>query len=845
MKRKLIIPILIGISLLVSCGNLTFPKKASIKTDAKFKFTVAKLDLDLAEYLSPEKLLPQDPESTLEIYDYNPPSNTEGIQQLMVRMPIQDIPLDFSSFLSSTDIGTELEAISQEQTIQIPAAGFKQSQTITVSELQDMVNSCFAIECSTPAEYVDVELIGGSFESIKYKSGALHFDFGGSINGTIEIVSGSKVLASNTINGKTCDVDISNVLIPATAKIRIVLNNPSDNLYPFIATIADGSVCESVKKLNVDTSAFDEDDDPTKTSISTSVDLSALDSSIESITLGEGSDLTCEMKLPSGVKGISIASTFKLTNGTTFNVPANGSLDGFKLDTSKALDIDGEAQIQINNADITFEKDLEVVFDLHVYKMKEVVMSVGSLPTTISVNQTLPAEAKDMINSITWAKGSGIKITYTNSFPEGNDFTLKNVKSDFLKIGPVNATLAAASNRSLLDISVNESDLKTVINSSTSIDFTATLGFPGGKTDKIIAKDLTAGTIYKIGIKAEPVINWEKIEVKNNLASMSSNLEVSFNKESLFKDIDQQLGTSLATSVNLNALPMYLYCEVPGIGDVFTNPRFNGLIKATIGKKSGDVFTPKAGVDPVYLLGSAGDVKADMDIEHSAEKPLVKNDEGTVISEVTGNTTADLKDLVNKTGEGDIVNIYYDLSFESGNGSGSIEIEKSKLSKATATTISVTAVLILPLDIEITADQVVDVMEITGKKSSDPNWDLFARTEQPNKTRIEELLDVVEYVKVRFRPDSVPFTGSSELSVNIDMDGAGAQFEERSIVLAKDKCEFQLDEPIKLLSLYPVQPTVNIKLPEGRLAFKRATKISSPIDIIVRTNGTSELFGGE
>ena len=123
----------------------------------------------------------------------------------------------------------------------------------------------------------------------------------------------------------------------------------------------------------------------------------------------------------------------------------------------------------------------------------EVVIKADSIQTEFDIDQPLPAGASDMLKRIDWKAGTGIKITYTNSFPAGNDFTLSNVKSDFIGIPLTTKVMAANSKDQKITIATT-TDTASIISDSSKIDFSGKLNFPGNGSNIKISNIETGKT---------------------------------------------------------------------------------------------------------------------------------------------------------------------------------------------------------------------------------------------------------------------------------------------------------------------------------------------------------------
>lgn len=831
MKGKKFLPIIALVAFAVTSCDLTFPSKFVVKTKANYNFTIAKVNAKLSDYFNPAEIIPVDESSPFRIYDYNPATgNPENIQQFMIRMPIQEIPIDFSSYLSSTDLGSSLEAMNISQDVEIPTVALKTSKVIEASAFNKIVNGLIALEGYSQSS-VEVILEGGSFDEAYYKNGEF-------IVQSTEITSGyvSLVIVDNSENvistigrssfsGGMAVINLADKVLSGKYT-RLMFETDTDK--KFVAGINPDSVCTKVTGLTVNND-FSQD-------INLTIDGSSLGSNIESIIFGNDCSISLDYKLPSGWTGVEIKQDVSLSGGLNLNKTKSDELP-YSLNNVEftCSDINADFTIHpiVNNATLVFGEDITADFKVNVNTLKNVVLKAPDVSTSINVNQSLPEEATNMINKILWNSGTGIKVTYTNTFPAGNDFALNGVKSDFLGLSEKSEVLAAGQTNKVVNF-VTTSETSTTISAGAKIDFTGNMILPGASAGKIIMKNVVAGEKYKLAIKVEPVLDWKEISVNNGSTRTQQQIAIEFNKTSIFKEIDNSLHTTFSDNLNLSSMPVHLYCEVPNIKDMFTDPHFEGSIKAYIADVSGSTITKDSTKGEITLLDGK------MELNSKNIEPVLKFDDNkSLITEMKGGLESDFAPLVNKADEGQQICVDYDMTFATGSSGSEIVIEKSKLAGAKSTSMKIVAVIILPLDVENKMVQQIDLLELSGK---DPSEDLFGRTEEPNYNRIADSLEIVEYVKVSFKPESPFFIASAPITVDVDIDGDKSNYTEQHINIAGGY--FQVDDPVSLLQIYPLYPSAKITLPVGRFAIPRDAAFNSPLRVSVQTNGSFDLFGG-
>lgn len=839
MKGKKLLVVLAFVALFTAC-NLTIPTSMKFKTAANYNFTVAKLDFKLSDYYSPENLIPTDENSPFKIYDYNPADNTEGVQQLLLRMPIQEIPLDFSEYMANTSFGDSLEAMSFNQEIEVPKAVISVSESISADDVNTLLNSLVAIVGKTNSS-VEVEIQGGGFKTIEYKEGEFGINVEAETSGKVQLV---KV---NPSTEELIEVIGEGILVPnAGQSVAIIPMNGKtlygnqtrlwfDSTVPKTVNFEAGMLPTSkIKKITGLTCG-----ELTEIPFNQTIDGSSLGSTINYIKFGADSTFNMKYKTPSAWKGITFTQSINLTGGMNCSISETDAVP-YSLENVMFTPSDIEAAITVkiiaNDATITFDSDVSIDVSVDVKTLKEVAIKIDDVSTSFDVNQKLPEEATSLIKSIIWNKGTGIKITYTNTFPAGNDFILSDVKSDFIGLPKTSGTIEGGKSKTQFAIAT-PAETSSIFkpHEDNFIDFSGELLLPGGSTDKIIMKNVVAGTKYTLDIKIEPVLDWKAITINSEATRVNQSTSIDFNKAAIFKEVDNQFGTTLGDHFELSSMPVYLFCDVPNLTEAFDNPKFNGTISACLEDKDGNPIDSSGNVS---LLDNA-------DMPFCKEPKLVFDEKNVLKTKITGPISMDFAPLINNSTEDSKITVKFDVKFTTGKDSsaGDITIEKSKLSKMTSTSIYLTADIVIPLDFNITgADQRVDLMKLSG---ADEKADLFDRTEAPKKSKIDDILFLVKDVEVFFQPEKKVFISSNAnpISVNIDIDGIGTDYEEQ--VIGLNGGSFHLGDPKDILYKYPIKPSASLVIPAGRIAIPRDAGLTTPIRLSVYTDGEVNLFGGE
>lgn len=858
MKRCLFLSGLILLTIsFFSCDLYKIPKKIKISTEADYNFNILNIDYPLDSIFSPTQMIQNYTENSgMDVYDYNPGGNNT-IQKYLLRMPVQEIPIDFKQYIEDGAIGAGFEAMSFNQEIEIPSIDFSQNENVDLEQVNTMINTGLIISGDT-GTLVNISFQGGDFSTIEYKSGEMDVIAPNSdipdgkvvkivevddINAADPVITAE--VSSGTFNNNKAVISLNNKTL---RKENVMIKFVDESGHNFVATIREGSKIKKCTGVTVnDSSVIPE------LSYNFSIPAQSV-SQIESCRFASGSNLKFGIEIPASWSGVSTQFTTEITGG--LNIAQATEAGPVTKDLSNkdynfaAINVDTAAKILLNNATIVFA-------DRPVFSVKSQINGFSkitalldeSVQTDISINKPLSDEAKDMLKTITWKAGGAIEVKYTNTFPSGNDFELENVKSIFLNINQTTETLEAGkTNQTIL---FNQSSQVTNVETTSNVDLNAKLKVPGNTDGKLILNDVECGKKYKIDISIEAKLDWDAVEIKNISTESQKGVKYfDFNLKDIFAAADSTLGTHLANKVTLrpgNETNIYLFCDFPNSSG-FENPHFEGTIQSYVGKKNGSDFEAIGANGKEYKIGGYNNP---VEIPREKEPALTMKD-NVVINKITGSTGWDLTPLINEATTTDstetLLCVEYDLKFLTGSSESTITITKADLQNQTSPSIKIVAMLSLALDFYISAEDQIDVMKImAGKDSSgtDQEKDLFGRSSSSDSGTIKEFLSIVEKARIKFNTTKKPFITSNPLKIVLDMDGDGTRFPTDEIGIIDGVFE---TSPIDLIETYPLCPSVKMNIPTGNFAVARDMSFATKIKLGLETNGkplTVYPFGGE
>ena len=825
----------------VQFQNMTVPKKVQVKTTAEYNFTIAEFEKDFSDKLSAATIQSSIGEN-FEFYDYNPGGN-EKVQQYLLRMPLEEVPLDFGSYMESIDIGKNLDAMNFEQDIPIPNLQLNAEQEIDLEILNTMMIGLLAVKgnIGTGPQKVNFK----DFSTVSISSGKLTINTA-SANGTVKLYSASGLtqagcstatpIATGTLKSGKVVFDLSGKTLYANETYIDFVDDNSNQ--EFVGTLNETAKISKVtgltqgdQKIKLDPVSFKG---------------AGESSPVKECVFSDDSKLSLNITTPNWT-GVTITKNIKLSGGLdlTFSSSETESLKGKKY-TNQDIILEPELTLKFSNAtiDFTSKPKFELSSDIKGFKSVTVKLPEG-VKTSFNVSQELPRSASSMVKEIVWNAGSGIEVEYSNTLPAENDMKM-TASSDFIGLitsQPKTIETTPGTEKKKIEFH-SDAEKTTSISNATKVDFSAKLELPGYKDTEntITISGVEPGESYKIAMKITPVFDWESITIDTTALDekgVSGKMAVNFNPKTLLSSLDSMLDSSgnskISDKIDLSKLELKLFCERPDY-ESFKDVQFTG--KIGLGGTSDDGENLN---NPTYILGTETE---DKPLIFNNEPVLEKDSKGTVISDLTGVQCVgtNLASTINSISESEKLGLNYSLKLTGTNGDKNLTLKKTDLNNSSKTSLKITAMIILPLELKVTEDYTVDVMKMAGKSfdpdnSSEP--DLLGRTDfSSSGGTMEKLMNIIESVSVTYAPSKKPIIGNAE--IKIDLDGTGTKFEEKSISINGG---IYTEKP-KMIVENPVKPSVNVVLKQGELKIPREMSFKTRLDLQIKTNGEPLEFGG-
>ena len=842
----------------ISCGfsNLQAPKEVKVRTNATYEFSVMNFDstkedskFKVSDYFDLGKILEEKTSETSEdngmnIYKYNDGSQ---FQQFLIHMPLKEIEFDFSESFKDMDFSKSMENFNFDKEIEVPdVKNLHETKPVSLGDIKEKLGTIVVGSGTTSSEST-VNFAGDSeksFGTVTYKTGSLVVIGDPTVpvvflTGSVELISGGVSFGTQSFDnddhaavfslaGKTLD--------SANTKLKF---SDIANGQQYIVAPTDDSVLQSATGLTLKNSFA-----PTVT-VDDVVFHIQMNEDIKSCTITDGT-LTVDIADPPGWSSGIINYTVDLTGGLTKSVSNTNKTAnlGSPATALSSSDITAKTNVTLNldNKDINFDNEPKVDVSVVINKVSATVTMPANYPTTITKNEAVTTDITDYVNRIYWDK-SGFDVYATNDLPEHNDITLA-FDSDFLNMDSNIAETeskktiiaqGAAAQEKKYEFRGKETSTSFYDSGETdyfsSMDLNGVITLPGYDPveNTITVENVSPNTIYHLNLRIEPVLNWEKAEVKMPANSnFAQNMDTGINKKTLFST----LGEQFADKIKISSMPLYMYTAIPD--KLADGMNFSGTIMAFYGKDNGNTkYTT-----PLYILGSES---GPAPVPTSGVLPdLTKNSDNDVTTDL-GNPSLYFEDAMNIVSEEGTLYLDYNIGL-AGTAKGDIEITPKDIENYKAagkSSIKIDIVLLLTMDFKLDDVISIDMMDIAKKKDSD----LLGRSEPTDTSSYEKYLSVVKSASLIIDNFMLPMSGDVALKVDMYKDGSG---ETKEVGNGKS---FSLEvNPSKLLASENFPLTPDIQFVIGRagettnFGVLRTMPISGKIKLKVKAKGDIPVY---
>ena len=907
----------------ISCGDYQIPQSVSIKTDADYNFSVGSIEQDLSSFLNiktiSEKLNSslsggtENAFSSFSVYDYRPTTDdTNPSQKFLAEVKLQEIPVDISEYLSNMDISTSLTEQSFEQEFTIPSLSVDSlSSDIDLPDFNEIISSSAQINlpdgtipilgnlnASISPKTINVNVTSPEFSSISFYEGNLLINLRSNLDtkdslvyAKLELLDSDENIISQTSQElrNTADflLPIAGKTLKPNMKLRFsgTQSGTSTELYNYDVSASFSAIkIKEIKGLKMDLGERGNLAVDQKIYIGT-------DDTFVSCVIGEGS-LSAIAKIPETWTGVSsdsdliIEGALKKSDGsaitesdfnTTLEKPPyilnrTLNLKGHTFSKeSEAINVKGTVKIildDVNGANIYLEQDttslnkIKVDTKCSITEIQNITIDTAKAgikdKLSFKDEQPLPPEIATYVDNVILSK-AGIEGSYTNTLPEGNDFSVEFISNFLFSSAEPKSQVFEHGKKLLLDeslVNTNENTIK--FSESSKIDYAFNVKLPGATAEHpeyAQFNNVEIGETYKIAINVKPVFDWKSITI-NTAASkieLKQKIETDFSLSTMFKEISSSFGDDeFFKKIELTQMPLYLYFSCPSQLDVLKNIEYKGILKFVCGDEK------------LYVVGDEENgIEKDGTLKFITSKPLeFKNsseESQIVISDISkypNSYFGNLADMVNSTKNIQdsklIIEYCLRISDPDNKEKDKITISKSDFEQIKAdtstSTISIFARIIIPLEMKITEQIDLNINKLANLNE---DTDIFNRTEAPDLSEIMKYAQIVESMSVSYNSENKFFnyqndsskslqfifnTGMTNLTTNVYGEKGDLNLKNGTIKIVYEDIK-------KILEQYPFTPKMTVRLPEGNVYLPQDPCIKINCNIGLSTNGTVKLFG--
>lgn len=576
----------------------------------------------------------------------------------------------------------------------------------------------------------------------------------------------------------------------------------------------------------------------------------------ESCEVKQGKLFT-EIIIPSDWKGVSVSYSFSTIGGLevsetktsgpkkTINLAGKTITKEQVIATAKiTLTVDPGYSVKSSPLMLKISSDIESLETLNV--------KLSDVTTSFDKEEPLPEEMRNAFSKIC-LNSSGVKIDYVNTLPTENDIKL-TVNSDFFGLSDKTGDLKANTQEELELLS--DSSKEIVISDSSSYDFGVNILLPRATEpdlQKVSLKNVKFGDTYQISMNITPVLNWEKIVLKEGFAK-NDKKELPFNIKELLSSVSDKISDeNLFANIEIKSLPIYVFFTKPQTNgsNLFTNSNFTGKMSVYYGKETGE---NKEIISQTLVDKDSTDENIPREIGFVDYPELnISEDNRKVLSSldnVSFSLKGDVAKIINSaikdnSESGNSLYVDYDLEFTNGSN-GKLEISKDDL--ATKGSIGVYIYIVLPFEFRVSEKVNVSAQKLL-KDTID--GDIFGRKSKDDFVNVEDYFALINSASVYYEFTKLPVCSddSDSIAFDIGMDcGEGgvkipitedSSIRKGTITISKKNVEDMLKE-------YPVKPTMNLSIKKNsEFYIPQIFDVAVKLNLNIQTDGEIEIFGGQ
>lgn len=581
----------------------------------------------------------------------------------------------------------------------------------------------------------------------------------------------------------------------------------------------------------------------------------------ESCEVKQGKLFT-EIIIPSDWEGVSVSYSFSTTGGLvvsesdseTSETKKTIALAG-KTITKERVKATAQITLTVQSGYSVSSSPLMLKISSDIESLETLNVNLSDVTTGFQETEPLPKGMKDAFSKI-YLNSSGVKIDYVNTLPEGNDIKL-TVKSVFFGLNET-GDLKAANTQGVLELLSNPNPQGIDISNSPSYDFDVNILLPGATdsaSQKVSLQNVKFGDTYQISMNITPVLNLEKIVLKQGFTK-NDKKELPFNIKELLSSVSDRISDeNLFANIEIKSLPIYVFFTKPQTNgsNLFTNSKFTGKMSVYYGKETGEnkeiisqTLVDKDNITDENIPKEIGFVDyPELNISEDNKKVLSSLDNVSV--SLKGDVAKIINSAIKDTSEsGNSLYVDYDLAFTNGSN-GELEILKNDL--ATKGSIGVYIYIVLPFEFRVSEEVKVSAQKLLNDTI---DGDIFGRKSKDDFVNVEDYFALINSASVYYEFTKLPVCSddSDSIAFDIGMDcGEGgankipitedSSIRKGTITISKKNVEDMLKE-------YPVKPTMNLSIKkDSEFYIPQIFDVAVKLNLNIQTDGEIEIFGGQ
>lgn len=812
----------------VGC-SLELPQSISVKTKAEYNFSIGKISAAFSEFFSVNEITETFNENKIgdtefsqriKIYDYNPEKKSENKQQFLIKVPIANVPIDFSEYYAETALADSIKETSFSTEIAIPKLDMETSTQESLLSVQSAVNSSVSFSGKTSS---NVSINFDDFSYVDYSYGTFCINLQGEnasdVNSVTLYDADGNLVGYSENFGNSLFIDLTNVRISSKG-MRLCFSGASG-----VEFLAFCDPYSSINAVNGVKKTFSVEIEP-------SVNLGLDNMGILACEVEKGS-VSVDLNVPSEVGNLEIV--YKVVLSGAIDAVSNSSKEKKEISLNGKSINNGDLKVKtlfdisLNDGPVDFDNYVTTLIGLSIDSLNKISMRVDNAKTNLTETNQFSKEVKDFVKSVTLTN-SGIKGKFTNELPKGNDITVYG-NSTFLGLDD-SEILGAENSEKEFELLADETEKLRYIETSDGMDFNLSILLPGATEENpnvITLKNVETEKKYKMEYVVEPVLNWTEIVVKNvvmNSYQGESELDLNFGNSDFMSRFDGKI------------IPKDIFMHV-----FFEKPDLQSLNQVTFNNVKLNVNNIKKDEAGNTIPSESSDSKPFSEVSWCVspklelENDVVITNFDSIENKKTVDLTEQMKECYDNNGESALL-IDYTVDIALGTNS-ELTITNDDIKDSEVKSIAITAYIVFPMYFEATELFELDLSEMMGFESG---ADLLGRTEAPSENEMIAALDAIESAFLIYESTKLPlhFPENSPVRFKISLYGET----EPATEFGLDKGEIIVN-PEKLMTAYPICPDVNLIIPKTSFSITRDMGISLDIAVRLKTDGTVKIFGGK